>query len=75
MLRAIAQLVKEGDFEHILPMLDALRERERPPKRTLSPREFGAIADDFDLPRTPVNMLALMFAIGTGRFPRIEIDD
>jgi hypothetical protein len=52
-------------------MLDVMREREAAPDRDFSSREFRAIAENFDLPRTPENMLALMLAIGTGRFPRI----
>lgn len=75
MLPADGALVNPSLFGHILPMLDVLRERERPPERTFSPREFRAIADRIDLPKTPANMLALMLAIGTGRFPRIEFAD
>lgn len=53
-------------------MLDVLRERESIPPQPLSPREFRAIAEDFDLPKTPANLLALMLALATGRFPQIE---
>jgi hypothetical protein len=53
-------------------MLDVMREREPTPERTLSPCDFRAIAESFDLQRTPTNVLALMLAVGTGRFPRIE---
>ncbi len=54
-------------------MLDVSREREPIPERTLSSCEFRAIAEGFDFPLswTPENRLALMLAIGTGRFPRI----
>lgn len=55
-------------------MLDAMREREPIPERIFSPCEFDAIAEDFDLPQTPTNMLALMLAVGTGRFPRIDFE-
>lgn len=55
-------------------MLDVLRSRECPPERTFSPREFRAIADEYDLPKTPLNMLSLMLAVGTGRFVRDEFD-
>lgn len=56
-------------------MLDVLREREIVPERHLSPCEFRAIASDIRLRPTPVNLLALMLAIGTGRFVRIELSD
>ena len=53
-------------------MLDVLCERESVPAAPLSPREFSAIALDCNLPQTPINMLALMLAVGTGRFVRVE---
>jgi hypothetical protein len=76
-LPPIGSLVKTGRFRHILPMLDAMREAEPLPRRAFSPSEFGAIVATFDrpIPRTPTNVLALMLAIGTGRFPCIEFDD
>lgn len=53
-------------------MLDVMREREPIPECVFSPREIGAIVESLNLPRTPTNLLALMLAVGTGRFPRIE---
>lgn len=53
-------------------MLDVLRERESVPDGPLSPREFSAIAIDCNLPPTPINMLALMLAVGTGKFVQVE---
>jgi hypothetical protein len=55
-------------------MLDVMRERGTAPERTFSPREFRAIAADIELPWTPKNRLALMLAVSTGRFPRIEFE-
>jgi hypothetical protein len=68
-----SSLVKAALFGHIFGMLDVSRPREQLPERTLSPHEFRAIAEGFDfpLPWTPTNRLALMLAVGTGRFPRI----
>lgn len=72
MLRHVCSVANEVRFGHLFPMLDVMREREPTPERTLSTRDFREIAESFDMPRTPCNVLALMLAIGTGRFPRIE---
>ncbi len=71
-LRAIVSLVNQANLRHLFLMLDVLRRRERLPERTLSNRELRSIAKDIRLPPTPANLLALMLAIGTGRFVRIE---
>lgn len=72
MLPHFPSLVKEPGFEHISGMLDVSRERESPPECTLTPREVRAVASKIELCPTPSNLLALMLAIGTGRFVRIE---
>lgn len=64
--------VKPAKSGHSFHMLDVMRERERPPERTLSPRDFRAVADSIAIPWTPANRLALMLAIATGRFPPID---
>ena len=67
------RIVERGHFGHTSGMLDVMRERETIPARVLSSLEFRAVAESFDVPleKTPLNVLALMLAIGTGRFPRL----
>ena len=67
------RVVECGPFLHIDGMLDVMRERESIPNRVLSSLEFRAVVESFDVPiaKTPLNVLSLMLAIGTGRFPRL----
>lgn len=53
-------------------MLDVLRKRDPTPERMLSPRDFRVVAESLSLPRTPINLLALLLAIEMGRFDRVE---
>jgi hypothetical protein len=73
-LRHFGLVANTGPIWHLLVMLDVMREREPTPERIFSPREFRAIADDFDLPWTPTNRLALVLAAGFGRLP-VRLDD
>lgn len=70
-LRAIAPLGNVAFFAHLLHMLVTLRERGPGPERTLTARDVRAFAYDIHLPPTAANLLALMLAIGTGRFVRV----
>lgn len=72
MLRRVVGVAKDGEILHSLVMLDVSRERETPPERHLTPCEFRAIAAEFDLNWTPANRLALMLAVATGRFPKVD---
>lgn len=56
-------------------MLDVLRKRDPVPERMVSPRDFRAVAESLSLPRTPVNLLALLLAIEMGRFDRAGFVD
>jgi hypothetical protein len=71
-LRVPVRIAKVGEIRHLLVMLDVSRQRESLPERHLTPCEFRAIAAEFDLEWTPANRLALMLAVATGRFPRVD---